>query len=79
LDNVVSDLAGKTGLAILRQIVAGERDPKMLATLRDRRLRATEETVARSLHGNWRSEHLLALALALARNVPEWMIGSNQN
>lgn len=66
LDNVVSDLTGKTGLAILRQIVAGERDPKKLATLRDRRLRATEETVARSLHGNWRSEHLLALTQALA-------------
>jgi len=66
LDNVVSNLAGKTGLSILRQIVAGERDPDKLATLRDRRLRADEQTVARSLHGNWREEHLFALSQALA-------------
>jgi transposase len=66
LDNVVSDLMGKTGTAILRAIVTGERDPHTLAKLRDRRLRADEETVARSLHGNWREEHLFALAQALA-------------
>lgn len=66
LDNVLSDLTGKTGLKILRQIVAGERDPQKLAALRDRRLRADEQTVARSLHGNWREEHLLALSQALA-------------
>jgi len=66
LDNVVSDLMGKTGTAILRAIVAGERDPQKLAQLRDRRLRADEATVARSLHGNWRKEHLFALTQALA-------------
>jgi transposase len=65
LDNVVSDLMGKTGTAILRSIVAGERDPRQLAKLRDGRLRADEATVARSLHGNWRDEHLFALAQAL--------------
>jgi transposase len=52
----------------LRSIVAGERDPQTLAKLRDRRLRADEETVARSLHGNWREEHLFALAQALAHD-----------
>ena len=66
LDNVVSDLMGKTGTAILRAIVAGERDPQKLAQLRDQRLRANEATVARSLHGNWRKEHLFALTQALA-------------
>ena len=66
LDNVVSDLSGKTGLAILRSIVAGDRDPQQLAKLRDRRLRADEATVARSLYGNWRKEHLFALTQALA-------------
>jgi len=66
LDNVVGDLMGKTGAAILRRIVAGERDPHQLAKLRDGRVRADEETVARSLHGNWREEHLFALAQALA-------------
>lgn len=66
LDNVVSDLMGKTGTAILRSIVAGERDPQRLAKLRDGRLRADEATVARSLHGNWRDEHLFSLSQALA-------------
>lgn len=66
LDNVVSDLMGKTGQAILRSIVAGERDPERLASLRDGRLRANEATVARSLRGNWRDEHVFALSQALA-------------
>jgi len=66
LANVVSDLTGKTGMAILRSIVAGERDPKQLAKLRDGRLRADAATVANSLYGNWRKEHLFALTQALA-------------
>ena len=66
LDNVVSDLMGKTGTAILRSIVVGERDPHELAKLRSRRLKADERTVARSLQGNWREEHLFALARALS-------------
>ena len=66
LANVVSDLMGKTGAAILRAIVAGERNAHKLATLRDRRLRSDEGTVARSLQGNWREEHLFALTQALA-------------
>lgn len=66
LANVVSDITGKTGLAILRKIVAGERNPQVLAALRDRGLKADEAQVARSLHGNWRAEHLLALSQALA-------------
>ena len=66
LTSAVSDLTGKTGLSIVRAIVAGEHDPAKLAKLRDRRLRASEETVAASLNGNWRQEHLFALAQALA-------------
>lgn len=65
LGQVVSDLKGKTGMAIMRAIVSGERDPVTLARLRDSRLRADEATVARSLHGNWRTEHLFALRQAL--------------
>ncbi len=65
LDQVVSDLAGKTGMAIVRAIVAGERDPARLAKLRDGRVRASEQTIARSLYGNWRTEHLFALSQAL--------------
>ena len=67
LDTVLSDLMGKTGQAIVRALVAGERDGTVLARLRDRRVKADEETLARSLQGNWREEHLFTLAQALER------------
>jgi len=67
LDNVLSDITGKTGMAILRAIIAGERDGEQLARFRDRRVKADEATIARSLRGNWRAEHLFALAQALER------------
>lgn len=61
LANVISDISGVTGMKILRAIIAGERNPQTLAVMIDRRIKATQETVARSLHGNWRLEHLHAL------------------
>lgn len=67
LDTVLSDLMGKTGQAIVRAMVAGERDGTVLARLRDRRVKADEQTLARSLQGNWREEHLFTLAQALER------------
>lgn len=45
--------------------VAGQRDPYALAALKSSRIRASDEEVARSLQGNWRAEHLFALAQAL--------------
>lgn len=68
LANVLSDITGKTGLRILRAIVAGERDGQALARHRDRRVKADEATVARSLQGTWHEEHLFALGQALARH-----------
>ncbi|MNO94658.1 Transposase [compost metagenome] len=65
LDQVISDLVGKTGMSILRAIVAGERNPQVLAAFRDKRIRVDEATIAKSLRGNWRQEHLFALAQAL--------------
>jgi transposase len=59
--NAISDISGATGQAILRAIVAGERDPRVLAKLRDPRVQASEETVAKSLEGNWRPELLFVL------------------
>lgn len=59
--NVISDISGVTGMRILRAIIAGERDPQILAGLTDRRIKATPETIARSLQGSWRLEHLHAL------------------
>ncbi|MDE0241240.1 MAG: IS110 family transposase, partial [bacterium] len=67
LDSVISDIMGKTGEAILRAIVSGERDCHRLASLRDGRIRASAETIAASLEGTWREEHLVALEQALYR------------
>jgi transposase len=61
----VTDLTGVTGLAIVRAIVAGERDPARLAELRDRRCRKSVQEIARYLTGTWRQEHLFNLASAL--------------
>lgn len=66
LGNVIADLVGATGQKIVRAIVAGERDPQVLAALRDVRTRASATQIANSLHGNWRAEHLFALKQALA-------------
>jgi transposase len=65
LQHVVSDITGVTGLAIIRAILAGERDPATLAQLRDYRCKYDEATIARALQGHWREEHLFALAQAL--------------
>jgi transposase len=65
LSNTISDLSGTTGLAIIRAILAGERDPRKLAKLRDWRIKATEEEVARSLEGNWREDMLFELRQAI--------------
>ena len=67
LANVLSNVTGKTGLLILRAIVAGERDGMKLAAYRDRRVRADEQTIARSLQGTWREEHVFALSQSLGR------------
>jgi len=63
--HVISDLAGTTGLAIVEAILAGERDPRTLAQLRDWRIRASEETIMKSLVGDYREEHLFTLGQSL--------------
>ena len=67
LDNVLSDIMGVTGQLIVRAIAAGERDGAVLAGFRDGRCKADEATIAASLEGNWRAEHLFALEQALER------------
>jgi transposase len=62
----LADLTGKTGLAIVRAIVAGERDPKRLAALRDTRCHKSADEIARYLTGTWREEHLFNLKENLA-------------
>lgn len=66
LANTITDLSGQTGMAILRAIVDGERNPWILAKLRDPRIQASEEEIAHSLHGNWREDVLFELEQVLA-------------
>lgn len=61
----VTDLTGATGMAIVRDIVAGQRDPSRLAMHRDSRCRKSAEEIARYLTGNWRDEHLFNLTSTL--------------
>ena len=63
--HVISDITGKTGMGIIEAIVDGERDPRELARLRDPRIKADEATIARSLQGHWREEHIFELTQAL--------------
>src|SRR5438309_2317241 len=63
---VVSDIMGKTGQRILRDIVAGERDPERLARHRDFRCHASAAEIIAALTGNYRPEHLFALTQHLA-------------
>ncbi|MEW6238981.1 MAG: IS110 family transposase [Candidatus Omnitrophota bacterium] len=65
LANVISDITGTTGMAIIRAILSGERDPKALARLRHRRIEKSEEEIAKSLEGDFREEHLFCLRQAL--------------
>lgn len=61
----VSDITGQTGMAIIRAIIDGERDPIHLATLRDPRCRKSVEEIAEHLTGTWREEHLFNLESSL--------------
>jgi transposase len=65
LSNVISDIVGETGLHIVEAIIAGERDPEQLASLCSSRIKASRQTVAKSLHGNWDEALLFALGVAL--------------
>ena len=65
LHHVISDITGKTGMEIIKAIVDGQRDPVQLAQLRDPRIKADEATIAKSLRGHWREEHIFELTQAL--------------
>jgi hypothetical protein len=66
LTEVLTDVMGMTGQAIIRDIVAGQRDPKVLARHRHSRVKASAQEITKALTGNWREEHLFVLAHALA-------------
>ena len=62
--HAVSDIDGKTGTAIVKAIVEGERNPFKLAKLRDKRCKQSEKEIAEHLTGTWRNEHLFNLGQA---------------
>jgi transposase len=64
--HVVSDVTGEAGMAMRRALLAGACDPLKLARLRHDRCQHAEATIAKALHGQWRDEHLFALAQAVA-------------
>lgn len=64
LHRAVSDIDGMTGMKILGAIVAGERNPRTLAALRDGRCKKSEAEIAEQLTGTWREEHLFNLKQA---------------
>lgn len=65
LHHVLSDITGATGLRILRAIVAGQRDPAILARFRDPACKASLDTIHKALTGTWIPEHLFALQQSL--------------
>ena len=65
LHHIISDITGKTGMDIIEAIVGGQRDPQQLTQLRDPKIKADEATIAKSLQGHWREEHIFELTQAL--------------
>jgi transposase len=65
LHQVISDLSGQTGMRIVRAILQGERDRLKLAELKDPRIKSSVGTIAKSLEGDYRAEHLFALRQAV--------------
>ena len=65
LPKVVSDIGGKTGMAIIESILDGVRDPVELAKLRDHRVKCDEQTIAKALEGDYRPEQIFLLGKAL--------------
>lgn len=65
LHHVLTDITGVSGMAMIRAIVAGERDPHKLAALKHERVRKSAAEIAKALEGEYRAEHLFALGQAL--------------
>jgi transposase len=61
LHKVLSDITGVSGMRIIRAILAGERDLSVLASMRERGVKSSEEEIMKSLQGDYREEHLFTL------------------
>jgi len=67
LNDVISDIMGKTGRKILEAILHGERNPKQLVLLKSSRVHSSDEVIIKSLEGNWRDDQLFCLQVAYKR------------
>jgi transposase len=65
LTSVLSDITGVTGMQIVRTILKGERDPKVLASFRDGHCKSSPEEIEKALQGTYQREHLFALGQAV--------------
>jgi len=65
IHTVISDILGKTGMKMVKAIISGERDPQILSTLCDSRIKASQEEIIKSLHGIWKEEYLFMLEQAV--------------
>ena len=65
LTQVLSDVTGESGLAIVQAILEGKRDPVEMAALANRRVKAPRAVIAKALVGDYREEHLFQLKIAL--------------
>ena len=80
IHHVLSDITGRSGMRILRAIVAGERNPKVLAAMTDKRVKASQEDVVKSLEGTWAPEHLFCLkqSLSLYDNLCQCLVDMDE-
>jgi transposase len=67
LHDVIRDINGQTGSAIVNAIIGGERNPLRLAALRNSRIKCSPESLVKSLEGNWRDDQLFCLTMARDR------------
>jgi hypothetical protein len=65
IHTVISDILGKTGMEMVKAIIAGERNPQILCTLCDPRIKASKEEIVKSLQGIWKDEYLFMLEQAV--------------
>lgn len=65
IHTVISDILGKTGMKMVEAIIEGERDPQILCTLCDPRIKASQEEIIKSLQGIWKEEYLFMLEQAV--------------
>ena len=80
IHNVISDITGVTGLAILDAILSGERDPKKLAALKNKRIKAGKAAIEKSLEGDYLPEHVFTLkqSLPIYRHYQQMMAECDQ-